>query len=73
LYCLLLSFGHCIVCYFLWSLYYFSFLLVILLFVLSFGHCFVCSFFFWLLYCCLEHSVTNVISLEVFVKRTTAL
>jgi hypothetical protein len=39
----ILSFGHCIVYPFFWSLYCLSFLLVIVLSVLSFGHCVVCS------------------------------
>jgi heme/copper-type cytochrome/quinol oxidase subunit 4 len=34
-----LSFGHCIVCPFFWSVYFLSFLLAIALSVLSFGHC----------------------------------
>jgi hypothetical protein len=48
------SFGHCMISFFFWPLYYLLFVLAIVLSPFSFGHCII-SFFFWPLYYLLFH------------------
>jgi hypothetical protein len=50
----LFSFGHCIISFFIWPLYYLLFVLAIVLSPFSFDHCII-SFFFWPLYYLLFH------------------